>query len=249
MTTPDWIVRHRKAWNSKPALSGWYTREIFRRVDDARIPGRTLQLGYGPGLYGAERLDFVNVDLGCQDGVDVACDVHALPFAAESFANVVGIDVLHHFEAPGQALREIARVLTPGGKCLLVEPWAGAFGHFVYRFLHHEDCRAVASPWRAAFGPGKHALDGNAWIPRALLWSCANELPREAPGMALEKLETYGALGYLLTGGFGAFGAPDGLVRAATAIEAHLPQSAMRHLALRAFFVLCRIGPVPGASK
>ncbi len=247
MTAPDWIARHRAAWVAKPALSGWYAREIFARVDAARGPGRTLQLGCGPGFYGAGRPDFVNVDLGRQDGVDAACDVHALPFATASFANVVGIDVLHHFEAPGKALREIARVLVPGGACLLVEPWAGAFGFLVYRYLHHEDCRAVAAPWRAAFGPGKDALEGNAWIPRTLLWRRAGELPREAPGLELEKLETFGALGYLATGGFGPFGAPDGLVRALAAVEALLPQAAMRHAALRAFFVLRRTGAGAGA--
>jgi SAM-dependent methyltransferase len=247
VTVPDWIARHRAAWAAKPALSGWYAREIFARVDAALVPGRTLQLGCGPGFYGARRPGFVNVDLGSQDGVDAACDVHALPFAPASFANVVGIDVLHHFEAPGRALREIARVLAPGGACLLVEPWAGAFGYLVYRFLHHEDCRAVAAPWRAAFGPGKDALDGNAWIPRALLWRRADELAREAPGLVPEKLETFGALGYLATGGFGAFGAPDGLVRALAAAEALLPQAAMRHAALRAFFVLRRTGAGAGA--
>ncbi len=240
MTDPDWVTRHREVWAEKPILSEWYRGQIFARLDANLVAGRTLQLGYGPGFYGAGRLDFVNVDLGARSGVKVACDAHALPFAEGSFDNVVGVDVLHHFAAPGRVLAEIARLLKPGGRCLLVEPWAGLAGWPVYRFLHHEDCRAVARPWTAAFAPDKDAMDGNAWIPRALLWRRANELGVHAPGLRVVRVEAFGGLGYLATGGFQPRGAPAGLVRILTAIEGILPQAVLRASALRAFFVLER---------
>lgn len=242
MNVPDWIAQHRRAWAAKPALSEWYAREIFARIDARLAPGRTLQVGVGPGLYGRGRPGFVNADLGAQDGVDVACDAHALPFAAGAFANVVGIDVLHHLAAPGRALAEIARVLAPGGRCLLVEPWTGPAGWIVYRHFHHEDCAAVADPWNSAFAPGKGALDGNAWLPRTLLWRRASELRHHAPGLAVESVEAFGLLGYLATGGFQQWGAPLPFVRALRAFEAGLPQAVQRQIALRAFFVLRRNG-------
>jgi SAM-dependent methyltransferase len=240
VTDPDWVTRHREVWAEKPILSEWYRSQIFARLDANLVPGRTLQLGCGPGFYGAGRPDFVNVDLGAQSGVDVACDVHALPFADAVFANLVGIDVLHHFAAPGRALAEIARLLKPSGRCLLIEPWAGLAGWPVYRFLHHEDCRAVAQPWTQAFAPSKDAMDGNAWIPRAILWRRAGELGAHAPGLRVARVEAFGGLGYLATGGFQPRSAPAGLVRALTAIEGALPQAVLRALALRAFFILER---------
>lgn len=240
MTDPDWVSRHRKVWAAKPILSEWYGEQIFARLDANLRPGRTLQLGYGPGFYGARRPDFVNVDLGERPGVDVACDAHALPFAEGCFGNVVGVDVLHHFAAPGKVLAEVARLLGPGGRCLLVEPWAGFAGWPVYRYLHHEDCRAVARPWTEAFAPDKDAMDGNAWIPRELLWRRSDELADQAPGLRVVRVEAFGGLGYLATGGFQPRGAPAGLVRTLTAIEGALPQAVLRAFALRAFFVLER---------
>ena len=115
-------------------------------------------------------------------------------------------------------------------------------GWLVYRHFHHEDCATVADPWTSAFAPGKGALDGNAWLPRTLLWRRAGELALHAPGLAVESVEAFGFLGYLATGGFQGWGAPAALVRALGAIEGALPQSMLRAIALRAFFVLRRTG-------
>jgi SAM-dependent methyltransferase len=240
MNDPEWVLRHRAVWADKPILSEWYRNEIFARVDAEILPGRTLQLGFGPGFFGADRDDFVNVDLSANSGVDVVCDVHHLPFADGAFANVVGIDVLHHFARPGAALFEIARLLRPGGRCLLIEPWAGSLGWLVYRFLHHEDCRAVANPWSEAFAPGKKAMEGNAWIPRALLWRRKDELEARAPGLRVIRVEAFGGLGYLATCGFQPYGACADLIRALTVADNALPQALLRIVGLRALFLLER---------
>lgn len=240
MNEPVWVREHREAWTRKTALPAWYQSEIFARLDRALSPGLTLQLGYGPGFYGGKKQNFVNVDISKVTGVAAVCDVHGLPFRAGIFANVVGVDVLHHFAQPGRALAEISRVLSPQGRCLLIEPWAGPLGWIVYRFLHHEDCRAVERPWTAAYEGEKSAMDGNAWIPRALLWQRAAELPVHAPGLRIARVEAFGGLGYLATGGFGSFGAPARVVRVLTAIESGIPQFLARATALRVFFVLER---------
>jgi SAM-dependent methyltransferase len=50
-------------------------------------------------------------------------DAHSLEFPDESFDFVFGIAILHHLEF-GRALREIHRVLSPGGSMLFIEPLA-----------------------------------------------------------------------------------------------------------------------------
>ena len=52
----------------------------------------------------------------------IACDAHHLPFADASFSAVTVIEALHHFSDYGHALREIHRILKPGGRLYSTEP-------------------------------------------------------------------------------------------------------------------------------
>lgn len=54
----------------------------------------------------------------------VACDGHRLPFKDNSFNFVTLIESLHHMVDPQQTLLEARRVLVPGGKLFLYEPYA-----------------------------------------------------------------------------------------------------------------------------
>jgi len=53
----------------------------------------------------------------------------------------------------------------------LVEPWISPFSHFVYRYLHQEECDLSARPWDAngnEVASGKRAFEGNQAIPYLL---------------------------------------------------------------------------------
>jgi SAM-dependent methyltransferase len=52
-------------------------------------------------------------------------DVTRLPFADASFDKLIISEVLEHLDDDGQAMREIARVLKPGGVCAITVPNAG----------------------------------------------------------------------------------------------------------------------------
>jgi ubiquinone/menaquinone biosynthesis C-methylase UbiE len=51
----------------------------------------------------------------------LAADAESLPFPEASFDLVHSKDSLHHMERPEQALAEYRRVLSPGGKALIIE--------------------------------------------------------------------------------------------------------------------------------
>ncbi|MGO9021233.1 MAG: class I SAM-dependent methyltransferase [Syntrophobacteraceae bacterium] len=54
----------------------------------------------------------------------VACDAHELALADNSMAFVILNEALHHMEFPLQTLCETFRVLAPGGRVFLYEPYA-----------------------------------------------------------------------------------------------------------------------------
>jgi SAM-dependent methyltransferase len=94
---------------------------------------RILDLGCGGGLlfphdYRGQQRRVVGVDLDdaiwqnriVDDGVVAVAE--KLPFADGSFDLVYSRYVFEHLPDPGEALREIARVLAPGGHCIILTP-------------------------------------------------------------------------------------------------------------------------------
>lgn len=234
----DAFAAHRWAWDAKAGLRFYYRREIFDRIVAAMAPGPSLELGAGPGFFAEHWPGAVMLDIVPGLPGSLCADAHRLPFRGGAFANVVGVDVVHHLARPGEALREIARVLAPTGRLVLVEPWAGPLGRLFYRYLHHEGCQHVADPWRAAFAPGKDPMEGNAMIPRLLFAAADSRLAQV--GLMLRRAEFFGIAAYAATGGFQPFGLPRRAIAALCRMEAPLPAALRRFAGLRVLFVLER---------
>ncbi len=72
----------------------------------------------------------INLDLFPLPGVDVAANAELLPFTANLFQRVECDAVLEHAEHPQQLVREIERVLAPGGYAHLVTPFCHPFHEY-----------------------------------------------------------------------------------------------------------------------
>ena len=73
---------------------------------------------------------YVNVDLFPMPGVDLAADAEQLPFRCCTFQRVECDAVLEHVRDPVRVMREIERVLAPGGYAHLVTPFCHPFHEF-----------------------------------------------------------------------------------------------------------------------
>jgi SAM-dependent methyltransferase len=107
---------------------------FVKRLDAIVKTGdRVLDIGAGAGelntyaLKGRVR-QLVGIDLDPRVvsnpllDAGLGADVYALPFRNQSFDVVFSIYVLEHIDRPSQLTAEIARVLRPGGVCLLLTP-------------------------------------------------------------------------------------------------------------------------------
>jgi SAM-dependent methyltransferase len=108
---------------------------------------------------------YVNLDLVCVPGVDVAADAGRLPFGDSIFQRVECDAVLEHVRDPAQVMSEIRRVLAPGGYAHLVTPFCHPFHEYPkdYRRFTVDGLRelaggmdVVASGWRT--GPAATML-------------------------------------------------------------------------------------------
>jgi len=103
--------------------------------------GDALDLGGGRGNLREplEKLgySYVNLDTRKFDNGEptVVGDAHAMPFENASFDLVVSKDTLEHFDQPWTVVKEVYRVLKPGGLFIIWVPWMHPFhGDDFYRY-------------------------------------------------------------------------------------------------------------------
>lgn len=59
--------------------------------------------------------EYLGIDIAEREGVDVLGDLYSLPFCNDSLDAIIVRGVLEHVEKPEEAVKEIERVLKPGG--------------------------------------------------------------------------------------------------------------------------------------
>ena len=78
----------------------------------------------------------IALDIDPMDGVDIVADGHKLPFADRSFDTIISFEVLEHVEYPWVVIKEINRVLKPGGRFIgsvaFLKPY-----HYSYFHMSH----------------------------------------------------------------------------------------------------------------
>jgi SAM-dependent methyltransferase len=111
-------------------------------------PGsRVLDVGAGTCLYREdfahciyETQDFmqyngyVNDVEGTYGRIDYVSDIKAIPVPSESFEAILCTEVLEHVPEPIEALREMSRILKPGGRLLLTAPLGAGLHQLPYHF-------------------------------------------------------------------------------------------------------------------
>jgi len=122
-------------------IAPWYDKIITNRIYDelielAELPdkGRLLDIGGGTGrvaelLTGkVGQIEIVDVSMGMlriarkKNLRTVCASTISLPYQAEKFSRILVIDALHHFNSQEEVIKEVWRVLEPGGMVIINEP-------------------------------------------------------------------------------------------------------------------------------
>jgi SAM-dependent methyltransferase len=123
-------------------LESWRRRRVV-----PHLRGRLLDVGCGFNNLVRAYGSGVGVDVFPWPGIDVLiADAGALPFLDASFDTVTVLAALNHIPNRDAALREIRRVLRPGGRVVLtmIGPLTGKVAHVLFR--RDEDTRGGMRP-------------------------------------------------------------------------------------------------------
>ena len=196
------IERNRQAWERKPLLRAIYESFYARILPliDRAVPGRIVEIGSGIGNLKSHLPSSISTDLFPNPWLDAVCDTYELPFASKSLSHLILFDVFHHLQAPNMFLIEARRVLAPGGRVLLFEPFISLSSWPAYGCLHHEP---VA--WRKAIDLADslarprmyYAAQGNA--TRLFFEEQISGWPAH---WEIFHREAFACFSYLLSGGF-----------------------------------------------
>jgi SAM-dependent methyltransferase len=243
MAQPARPADYRAVWMAKPVLRAMY-QDWHRQMAAACVAGRTLEIGGGSGNLKSFAPDVVSTDILPVGWLDAICDAHRLPFATNSFNNIVMFDVLHHLERPRLFFAEAARVLAPGGRVVMLEPAITPVSHIFYANFHPEPVDMTEDPLAdGALDPHRDPYDSNQGIPTLLFGNAARRAVFEerCPDFSVESCAHLALAAYPLSGGFRSWSLiPAWMVAPLTALEALATPILGRLMAFRMLVVLTR---------
>ena len=150
MDRKQWL----RKWVPQVGLANMQNRDAWVQATLASLPegARLLDAGAGPQNYRkfCANLDYVSQDFAKYDGkgdgsglhtqvfdygeLDIISDITAIPEPDASFDAIMCIEVFEHLPDPLAALKELARLLKPGGTMVLSAPFCSLTHFAPYHF-------------------------------------------------------------------------------------------------------------------
>ncbi len=234
---------HRQAWESNPALRALYA-DWYARIAAALPPlerGPRVEVGSGPGFARQFIPDLQLTDIVRAPWHDHEVSADALPFGDGAVGALVLLDVLHHLTHPRRFFAEAVRVLAPGGRIVLCEPYIGPLSYPIYKFFHVEALDLTVDPLAPSGSEGRDPFDSNQAIPSLLFGRHAARFAADFPDLRLARLERLSGPSYPASGGFSRRPfLPAPLWSALRRLESALPPALFRAIGFRLLAVIER---------
>jgi SAM-dependent methyltransferase len=202
-----------QSWNARPLVRALYVG-WFRRVcaSLSAAPGRSIELGSGIGTLPRTCPRVEPTDVEPTPWTSEVVDAEELPFPDGSLANLVLVDVFHHLARPARFFDEASRVLVPGGRVVVLDPYCSPASTRAYQRFHHERTDLSAGAFEDDTSIAVEPLASNQARATLAFFRNADELTRRWPTLRLVERRRLAMLAYPLSGGFtGTKLVPDGV--------------------------------------
>jgi len=160
--------------------------------------GKYLEIGSGGGFLKELFPAIITSDILDLPFVDVVCNAERLPFANESLACIMMLNVFHHLPRPYLFLEEAQRCLVSGGKILMIEPANSWWGRLIYKRFHHEPFDPDAG-WE--INQGHPVSNSNQALPYIYFERDVKHFNEKFPQLRLNEIRYHTPFLYLVSGG------------------------------------------------
>lgn len=241
MTLVDALRAQEAAWAERPLVRRMY-REWHQMIRQrlSAVSGLTVELGSGFGSLRETIPGVVLTDVESTPWSDEAVDAENMPYGDGSVANLVLVDVFHHLARPRRFFDEAARVLAPGGRIVILDPYCSPVSTVAYRLFHRERTDLNAPALEDDLSVGASPLDSNQARATLVFFRYLDQFERSWPQLAVLERKRLALLAYPLSGGFGGRRLAPGFTHRPLAAAERLLQPLAQLLAFRCLILLER---------
>ena len=192
-----------RVWEERPVVRRLY-RDWYRLIRDrlAEVSGPTIELGAGTARFKEAYPEAIATDVEETPWADQVVDALRLPYDTGSVANLILIDVFHHLSSPTRFFDECRRVIAPGGRVLILDPYCSALSTPAYKHLHHERTDLSVPPLGDAPELESSALDSNQARATLVFFRAPSEFGERWPELRIVERRRLAFLLYPLSGGY-----------------------------------------------
>lgn len=197
---------HRQIIEQNQLLKTYYLSvyRSFERSEETvkNLPYPSLEIGSGGGFLKEILADIITSDVVPAEGIDRVENAEHLSFPDASLKAVYANGVLHHVPDAEAALRDLERVLVPGGLLVCNEPSSTLLAHFMHRHFHNEAADKNVREWRLRPQDGAGRLTGaNMALPYIIFIRDRKIFEKKFPRLRILSVVFHDFLRYTLSGG------------------------------------------------
>jgi len=201
LDSPAITIRRRSLVERKRFLKKIYG-EWYQLLQSA-LPENSainMELGSGSGVIDRFIPGTITSDIMTLPFVDVVLDGISLPVASACLDSLLLVNVFHHIPDVREFLHESVRVLKPGGRVIMIEPWVNSWSRWIYTNFHHEQLGISYINWE--FQTSGPLSGSNQALPWIVFKRDISDFEAEFPQLAIKTISPLMPVTYLLSGGF-----------------------------------------------